>query len=122
MPIKFTKLSKILVIATIASMFSIEAKAEKIVEEVPLDEAFEAAYFTKGKNAFKQSTIWGQVNTIVGFTGFPEQHIATDAKKVDQLYRLSLERQASLGEPLRTRDLENPYSTSLRENPDYLSQ
>ena len=118
MLIKFTKLSTFLVIATIASLFSIEAKAEEIMDEVPLGEAFERAYFDDGKNAFHQSTIWGQTNTIFGFTGFSDQHIANDAKQVDKIYQLGLERQTSTGEPLITRDLPNPYSTSLRENPD----
>lgn len=118
MLIKFTKLSTVLVIATIASIFSIEAKAEEILDEVTLDEAFEAAYFDNGKNAFQQSTIWGQINTIFGFTGFSDQHIAGDAKQVHLLYELGLERQTSTGEPLITRDLVNPYNTSLRENPE----
>ena len=94
MSIKFTKLTKILVIATIASLFSIEAKAEM----QPLHEAFEEAYYTKGKNAFQQSSIFGQLNTITGFTGFPEQHISTDGKTVDKLYQQSLNQQASSGE------------------------
>ena len=114
MSIKFTKLSKILVIATIASLFAIEAKAEE-----PLHEAFKDAYYTKGKNAFQQSSIFGQINTIAGFTGFPEQHISTDGKAIDKLYLESLNRQASSGDALVTRDLQNPYDTSLRENPSY---
>ena len=115
MSIKFTKLSKILVIATIASLFSIEAKAEM----QPLDAAFEEAYYTRGKDAFQQSSIFGQINTILGFTGFPEQHVSVDGKAVDTLYNESLKQQASSGEPIVTRDLENPYSTSLRETPSY---
>ena len=115
MSIKFTKLSTILAIATIASLFAIEAKAET----QPLDEAFKDAYFTKGKNAFQQSSIKGQINTILGLTGFPEQHISSDGQAVDKLYEAGLKRQASSGEPLVTRDLKNPYDTSLRENPTY---
>ncbi|MEL6927914.1 MAG: serine/threonine protein kinase [Cyanobacteria bacterium J06600_6] len=115
MSIKFTKLSKILVIATIASLFSIEAKAEM----EPLHEEFREAYYTKGKDAFKQSNIFGQINTILGFTGFPEQHISSDGKAVDKVYQAGLKQQSSSGEPLVTRDLENPYSTSLRESPNY---
>ena len=114
MSIKFTKLSKILAIATIASLFAIEAKAEQ-----SLNEAFEEAYFTRGKNAFQQSSIFGQINTIMGFTGFPEQHISSDGKAVDRVYNEGLNQQSSSGEALVTRDLENPYSTSLRENPSY---
>jgi len=113
MSIKFTKLTKILVISTVASLFSIEAKAEM----QPLHEEFEEAYYTKGKNAFQQSSIFGQINTILGLTGFPEQHISADGKAVDKVYSKGLEQQASSGEALVTRDLENPYDTSLRENP-----
>ena len=115
MSIKFTKLSKALVIATIASLFAFEVKAET----KPLHEAFKDAYFTKGKDAYKQSEIFAQIDTIFGFTGFPEQHVSSDGKAVDKLYQLSLARQTSSGEALVTRDLENPYDTSLRENPSY---
>lgn len=115
MSIKFTKLSKVLVIATIASLLSLEAKAEM----EPLPEAFKDAYFKKGKNAFKQSGIFSQINTIVGFTGFPEQHIASDGKAVDEVYNAGLEQQAASGMRMITRDLENPYDTSLKENPSY---
>ena len=119
MSIEFTKLSKILVIATIASLFSIEAKADDLLDKVSLGEAFEAAYFANGEDAFRQSGIFGQINTIVGIPKFPEQDIAADAEEVHLLYELGLERQTSTGEPLITRDLDNPYDTSLREIPNY---
>ena len=119
MPIKFTKLTKVLIIATIASLFSIEAKADTTPDEVSLSEAFESAYFKNGKNAFVQSGFLGQINTIIGIPKFPEQDIAADAKEVDRLYEAALERQTSTGERLITRDLENPYDSSLRTNPGY---
>ncbi|WP_019507299.1 hypothetical protein [Pleurocapsa sp. PCC 7319] len=112
---KLTKLSKILVVSTLASLFSLPAQAEMM----PLHEAFEDAYFTKGKNAFKQSSIWGQFNTIFGFTGFPEQHISSDGKAVDRVYQEGMMQQAATGMRMYTRDLENPYDTSLKENPSY---
>ncbi|MDJ0569751.1 MAG: serine/threonine protein kinase [Pleurocapsa sp. MO_192.B19] len=115
MSIKFTKLTKVLVIATITSLFSMKAKAEMM----PLDEAFEEAYFTKGKNAFQQSNIFGQINTILGFTGFADQHITSDGKAVDNLYQKGMEQQTATGMRIITRDLANPYDTSLRENPSY---
>lgn len=115
MSIKFTKLSIVLVIATIASLFSIEAKAET----KSLDQAFEDAYFKKGKNAFTQSDLLGQANSIFGFTGFADQHIASDGKAVDKLYKQGTEAQSGSGMRMLTRDLENPYDTSLRENSSY---
>jgi hypothetical protein len=113
MSIKFTKLTRALVIATIASLFAVEVKAEM----KPLHQEFKDAYHTRGKDAFKQSSIMGQLNSIVGFTGFPDQHIVSDGKAVDRLYQQSLTQQASSGERIVTRDLENPYDTSVRENP-----
>ncbi len=115
MSIKFTKLSKILVIATIASLLSLEAKAE--MKSLP--EAFKDAYFKKGKNAFEQSSIVGQLDTAFGFTGFPEQHISADGEAVDNVYQAGLKQQSATGMRMMTRDLENPYNTSLKENPSY---
>jgi hypothetical protein len=117
MSIKFTNIGKVLVIAAIASLFAVEVQAEM----KPLDDAFKDAYHKRGKDAFKQSNILGQINTIVGLTGFPEQHVSADGKAVDQLYQQSLAKQTSSGEYSITRDLENPYNTSLRENPSYIA-
>jgi len=115
MSIKFTKLSKVLVIATIASLLSLEAKAE--TESLP--EAFDNAYFKKGKDAFRQSSIVSQFDSIVGFTGFPEGHISADGKAIDDVYQEGLIQQSATGMRIVTRDLENPYDTSLKENPSY---
>lgn len=120
MSIKFTKLTKVLIIATIASLFSLEAKADTDpLNEISLGEAFESAYFKNGENAFVQSGILSQITTIVGIPKFPEQDIAADAKEVDKLYKAALKRQTSTGERLITRDLENPYDSSLRVDPGY---
>ena len=115
MSIKFTEISKIIVMATIASLFSIEARAN----ETSLAEVFEAAYFKNGENAIEQSSFLGQFNTILGIPKFPEQDITADMKEINQVYELSLERQTSTGERLITKDLDNPYTTSLREIPSF---
>jgi hypothetical protein len=112
MSIKFTKLTRALVIATIASLFAVEVKAEM----KPLHQEFKDAYHTRGKDAFRQSSTLYQIINMDGLLGFPEQHIAADGKAVDRLYQQSLALQASGGR-LVTKDLENPYDTSVRENP-----
>lgn len=118
MSIKFTKLtrlSQIFLLTTVGSMFSLAATAET----VSLEEKFEQAYFSHGRNAVIQSNAWSQLDTIVGFTGFPEQHIVRDLKAVDNLYEKAMAKQSSMGTRIITRDLDNPYDTSLRENPSY---
>ncbi len=126
MSIKFTKLAQISVITTILSLCSVEVMAEShqdthSSEAISLNQAFKDAYFTRGKNAYEQSGFFGQINAIVGLTGFPEQHISKDGQAVDSLYRQAMQRQTEVGSPIMTRDLANPYDTSLLENPDYIS-
>lgn len=120
MPIKFTKLSKILVIAAIASIFAAPAMAEQEQSPMSLEEAFEAAYFKHAGNAYQRTGFFGQLNTLLGLTWFPDKQIALDGKSVDSLYQDAMERQASQGMPIVTRDLPNPYTTSLIENPRYI--
>ena len=118
MSIKFTKLSSILLITTISSLFAFSAKAEK---PPSLSEAFEAAYFENAGNSYRKSSIIGQLNTILGFRGFPDKQISADGKLVDKLYEDALKQQSQVGSPIKTRDLNNPYNTSLQENPNYIS-
>ena len=115
MSIKSTKLTKIFLLSGIASLFSLSATAEM----KPLDEKFEDAYFSHGKDAFVQSNALSQIDTILGFTGFPEQHISRDAKAVDKMYQEGMAKQSTMGERIVTRDLTNPYDTSIRESPSY---
>lgn len=112
---KLTKLSILLLGVSAAGLLSSPAQAEKM----SLNDEFKEAYFTHGKNAFVQSNIVNQFNTIVGLTGYPEQHINRDAQAVDKLYKMGMAEQSSLGARIMTRDLPNPYDTSLRENPSY---
>ncbi|MCC0177025.1 serine/threonine protein kinase [Waterburya agarophytonicola K14] len=115
MSIKFAKLTTILLVGSTASIFSLPAKAEM----QSLNEKFTEAYFTKAQDAFVQSNIISQLDTIFGFTGFPDQHITKDGKAIDNLYQAGTVQQSSLGERMVTRDLANPYDTSIRENPSY---
>ena len=112
---KLTNLSKILLMASIATLCALPATAEM----KSLNEEFEDVYFSKGKNTFIQSNIGSQIDTIFGFTGFPDQHIVVDGKKVDTLYQEAMDKQSSMGERMVTRDLANPYNSSIRENPSY---
>lgn len=118
---QFTKLTKILAMAGVASLISVEVmaqpetKATVTNEPISLEQAFRAAYFSHAKDAYYESGILGQLNTIFGFRRFPETQILLDGKVVDRLYRDALQQQVGVGMPLRTVDLENPYETSLKE-------
>ena len=117
MSIKFTKFSSILLITAISSLFAFEAKAE---EPLSLADTFEEAYFQNTGNAYDRASIWGQIKSITGVTGFSDQQITADSKLIDTVYKDAMKAQSEVGAPLKTRDLQNPYTTSIFENPDYL--
>lgn len=118
---KFTRLAQILAMAGVASLFSVEVMAQteteatKIEEPVSLEQAFVDAYFDHAQNAYYESGILGQLNTILGFNRFPDTQILLDGKAVDRLYSDALQQQVEVGMPIKTPDLPNPYETSLRE-------
>ncbi|HHP7232498.1 MAG TPA: serine/threonine protein kinase [Xenococcaceae cyanobacterium] len=125
MSIKFTKFGSILLITAISSFLAVQVHGETPAETEmiqPLDtaEVFEEAFFDHTGDAFENDSIIGQLNTILGFNLFPEKQIALDAELVHLLYSDVLAKQAESGAPLLTRDLENPYNTSLLENPEYV--
>ena len=74
---------------------------------------------------FRNNSIRSQAELIFGFgdlgqASFPEKEIARDAELVEILYKDSLEQQVSSDPVLRTRDLDNPFDSSLLNNPSYL--
>ncbi len=81
---------------------------------------FESGEFFRYRNPIMESLelIFGIPNAKTsGLSAFPEQEVMRDANLVNTLYEDYLEAQAG-GVPIITRDLENPYDTSLG-SPDY---
>ncbi len=127
MSIKFTKLSSIFFLTTIASLFPLKLWAQTTTEnevnqvnQVTVQQVFTDAFFRHSGDAFRNGGLIDQLNHIYGFNRFPEIQIAKDGKLVDILYQDILKQQAEKGAPMKTRDLSNPYNTSLGENPDYI--
>ncbi len=126
MSIKFTKLGSILLITAISSLFTVQAQAETAsqkkdkMQPLTTAEVFEKAFFDRSGDFFQNDRIFSQLNTILGFNRFPEKQITLDGKSVHMLYRDKMQTQAGSGTPIRTRDLINPYTTSLQENPEYI--
>jgi hypothetical protein len=90
-----------------------------------LAETFERAFFDNMDSFYESTDPIDQLNTQLGIipfklpAAFPENEIARDAKLVNILYTDAMKQQSSLP-PVRTRDLPNPFDTSLRENPNYI--
>jgi hypothetical protein len=114
MSIKFTVVGQILLTTAVASLFNV-----KVMAQSEFAETFEEAYFTKSGDAFESDDWSRQLNTIFGFNRFPELQIATEGELVNTIYHDGLKQQAGSAALIRTRDLNNPFNTSLGENPNY---
>ena len=85
-------------------------------------EAFNRAFFRNDPDFFNNRSVGRQLNFMFGIgsllrNSFPENEIIRDAELVDSLYKDTLKQQVSSGPIIRTRDLPNPYETSVLQNP-----
>lgn len=101
-----------------------EQIAQYIIEE-SVPKAIERAFFDHSTDSFRSWQITEQFNDMYGWYSFPEgsypeNQIAFDAEVVDILYGDILRIQTSSDPILRTRDLPNPFNTSLEREPGYL--
>lgn len=84
-----------------------------------LDEAMDRAYYRFDKPAYQDQLLPRQLYYIFGpslnpFRGnFPEIEITQDAQEVHKLYVEAMRIQNTSGPVLRTRNLPNPYNSSL---------
>ena len=119
----FSRLSSVLVMVVAATGFHSSAIAQPASSTQPkpdetLAETFERTFFTNDLTFFRNRSLGRQFNWIFGFNGYTENEINRDAARVDDLYRSSLKRQTSSDPVIRTRDLPNPYETSILASPD----
>ena len=130
MPV-FNKFFTILLVGAASSIFASEALAQTEPTESSsqpqetVAEAFDRAFFKHSGDSFEAGRIPAQINLIFGFSAspegsFPENQIARDAREIDILYKEGLKQQNQSQPMIRTRDLSNPFDSSVLNNPTYL--
>lgn len=82
-------------------------------QAIPLQAAFNNAYFSNSPDFFQGVNIWNQLNNLFGFNGYPEQQITRDTMRVTELYNQVLDQQLSADPTLRVADACNPFADSL---------
>jgi len=90
-----------------------------------LSELMNQAYWQNSGTFFEQSTSLGHLEFIFGWAGFPEGSYSENSIARDSLLMNIIVRdyfkQLQQREPnIRTRDLPNPFNTSVKEYPCYL--
>jgi hypothetical protein len=132
MSIRFTHLITILAmsVAAIGATSNVMAQTySPKSEDASLDtvpEIFDGAFFRNSDEIFDMHTIRRQANTIFGWYSFPEgsfpeNEIKRDAKLLHILHKDYMDQQMTSDTFIRTPDLANPFSSSLRQTPTYAS-
>lgn len=118
----FSSLGGLLLFFTAISGFHAQAIAQpnKPIEpraNETIAEAFNRAYFQESPDFYRNRSFKRQLDWMFGSNGFVDNEIIRDAEHVNNLYEAVLEQQVSSDPPIRTRDLRNPYETSILSSP-----
>lgn len=81
-------------------------------ESIP--DAMNRAVFEQSGDIYRNTGILRQATLLFGLS-YPDLEAVNDSRSVNRIYQ-DLIRQRG-GEPVRTRDLPNPFNSSLSENP-----
>ncbi|MFB8789384.1 MAG: hypothetical protein U7123_11160 [Potamolinea sp.] len=119
-----------LVLAATSSLFASTATAQSIptgfepirVETLP--DAIERAFYTDSGDLYRNRSIPRQIQYMFGpglpgRATFPDLEIERDALRLNRIYRDALQQQVSSDSILRTPDLPNPFSSTLRQQSDF---
>ncbi len=120
---RLMNLSQAIILATASSLFASGAIAQtspNITQLESIPDVFERGFFDSG-NFFANQSPWGQIEFIFG-PEFSENSISREGEIIFSLYRDVFKQQTQNDPFIRTLDLANPFDTSIRANPSYLSE
>lgn len=125
MGVKFESLTGALAIfATVCISSTAKAQtspANQFAQYETLSDRFEQVFYTNDKEYSRNRSFLRQLDFLIGIGGlnksFVENEITADTKAVNVLYRDALLQQNSSDRVVRTRDLPNPYDTSILQSP-----
>ncbi len=96
-----------------AGCFSAQAQAEQTPETI--SDAITSALFNQSGDIYRNTGIDRQATLLFGLS-FPDKEALSDAQAVEKLYREGMKAQSG-GKVIRTADLPNPFTTSIRTAP-----
>ena len=125
MGVKFKSLTVALTIfATVCIGSTAKAQtspANQYSQYETLSDRFEEVFYTSDKEYSRNRSFLRQLDFLIGIgslkNSFVENEITADTKAVNVLYREALLQQNSSDRVVRTRDLPNPYDTSILQSP-----
>ena len=105
---------------TVAAVSAVAIASVARADEPPttssayIPEAANEIFFGNSPSFNQRRSLGGQLSTMFGVGGFPEQNIMQDGYDVFNAYNYLLELQTQSDPTLRVPDLMNPYNTSVQ--------
>jgi len=102
------------VVSTVAIASSAQADEPPMAESARIPEAMTEIFFSYGGSYNINRSLGGQLGTMFGLGGFPEQDVMNDGYAVSEATKYLLEQQNRTDPTIRVPDLMNPYDTSVQ--------
>jgi hypothetical protein len=129
MSTRLINLTTILLASIASSVFAHSAVAQSVTppvdsfNDVSADSHSTATIFEKlltdtAGDFYQDTSLEGQFNHMFG--SYSENEISEAGIKINQAFNQLMKQQVGNDPLMRTRDLANPFDTSIMENPDYL--
>ncbi|MDB9528609.1 hypothetical protein PN498_21640 [Oscillatoria sp. CS-180] len=99
--------------ATVAIASTAQADEPPIARSAYVPDAVNDIFFSNTGSYAINRTVGGQLGTMFGVLGFPEQAVVDDAYAVFDVYNYLMEQQTRSDDTIRVPDLINPYDTSI---------
>jgi hypothetical protein len=136
MSTRLINLTTILLASIASSVFAHSAVAQSVTppvesfNDISADSSSTATIFEKlltdtAGDFYQDTSLEGQLNNMFGWEdglmgSYSENQITEAGIKLNQAYNQLMKQQVGNDPLMRTRDLANPFNTSIMENPDYL--
>lgn len=105
---------------TVAAMSAVAIASAARADEPPttesayIPEAVNEIFYSYGGSFNQNRSLGGQLGTIFGIGGYPEENVMEDGYAIFEAYDYLLRQQNQLDPTLRVPDLMNPYTTSVQ--------
>jgi hypothetical protein len=116
--IKLQSIGVLVLAAAVAGCFAAPVRADEASPE-NISESITRAFFNQSGDIYRNRGIDRQATFLFGLS-YPENEYTSDAAAVGKLYRSGMYQQGGSGKVIRTADLPNPFSSSIRTTPAQL--
>lgn len=115
-------ISGLLIVVAVATGFQTGVLAKPATSIDPkadatLADQFKQAFFSSDPDFFQNRSFKRQLDWMFGSNGFTDNEILRDSARINRLYESALNQQVSSDPVVRTRDLPNPYKSSILTSP-----